>query len=451
MPSDRHRRRAVFLAAGIVFSTISSGCLTSSLRRGADAPASASEPPTVARDVPGEGRDAQNRVHPGRTDSSVRNASVQASDAPLGGVAIATPFLTTPVPSSPAPAGAFPLELQAVPTESPGNGRPGRSGPPTSAPSAQPAVPASTPLLDAAIQRVADITRQQREAIAASPTPEPEEEQKKQPQVRAPFPARQSAISQRQAPDQLIGNSEAVPLPAQLSPKIDENQVPAVPAPAQPTPGAVAPVAAAASLAATTADPKVAIAAPPYRPETADANLKLSPLLAPEAKDYPDPEAIETRGADAATSRDGGSSFDLETPDPAQQSPLGISELRLCRKVFGFGSFEPLVDDRVKVGQHLLVYCELTGLQYEVRDGDFASRISSRVEVKPAAGGPVLWKRELGDAEDVCRRRRRDYYVNYRVELPKSLGPGSYRLRLLQTDLIAGCSTSADIPLEITR
>ena len=61
----------------------------------------------------------------------------------------------------------------------------------------------------------------------------------------------------------------------------------------------------------------------------------------------------------------------------------------------------------------------------------------------------MLWEKALGDAEDVCRRRRRDYYVNYRFELPRSLGPGSYRLRLLQTDLVAGSATSTEIPLEI--
>ena len=62
----------------------------------------------------------------------------------------------------------------------------------------------------------------------------------------------------------------------------------------------------------------------------------------------------------------------------------------------------------------------------------------------------MLWSRELGDAEDLCRRPRRDYYVNTVVDLPKTLGPGSYRLRLLQTDLVAGSSTSSEIPFEIT-
>ena len=141
--------------------------------------------------------------------------------------------------------------------------------------------------------------------------------------------------------------------------------------------------------------------------------------------------------------------IDIKDKSPAD-SALAIGELRLCRRVLGFGSIEPLPSERVKVGQQLLLYCELTGIQYEARGTDFVSRISSRVEVKPADGGAVLWSRELGDAQDLCRRRRRDYYVNYRVDLPKTLGPGTYRLRLLQTDLVAGNSTSSDIPIEVT-
>jgi len=41
--------------------------------------------------------------------------------------------------------------------------------------------------------------------------------------------------------------------------------------------------------------------------------------------------------------------------------------------------------------------------------------------------------------------------VNYRVDLPESLAPGTYDLRLTQTDLVANSSTSAGIPLAIAR
>ena len=241
-----------------------------------------------------------------------------------------------------------------------------------------------------------------------------------------------------------------MPLPERLSPRIDEVLLPAKPLiapnalpPVSARPAAPLPTPATAPTekpeAVRTVDPPESAAAKPQSPPAEVSDTKLDRAGATGDIPASDPGS-------SATAALGGQVQKLDAP---HGSPLGISDLRLCRQVFGFGSFEPMASERIKVGQHLLVYCELTGVQYDVREADFVSRISSRVEIKAAHGGAVLWKRELGDAEDVCRRRRRDYYVNYRVELPKTLGPGSYRLRLLQTDLVAGYSTSGEIPLEI--
>jgi hypothetical protein len=293
------------------------------------------------------------------------------------------------------PAAEFPLELQTVPAGSSGKDKgtlsvPGATVPPVKA---EPAPPASTPLLDAAIQRVADITREQREAIAAIPVPEPAEDGMR-PQAATPINQQRAPAPKTKTPDQHPPDQDVIPLPARISRTPEDDHPPA-----------------------ETPSVKPEHAAPLSKPQ--------NPAETPAAP--PVPEEHE------------------------HVAELSIGDLRLCRKVLGFGSFEPLTSDRVKAGQQLLVYCELTGIQYEERGDDFVSRISSRVEVKAADGGPVLWSRELGDAQDICRRRRRDYYVNYRVELPRTLAPGSYRLRLLQTDLVAGSAISGDIPFEITQ
>lgn len=133
------------------------------------------------------------------------------------------------------------------------------------------------------------------------------------------------------------------------------------------------------------------------------------------------------------------------------EAPLEISELRLCRKVNGFGNFDPLDTAACKAGQPLIVYCEMSGLQYSAAGEQFHSRLSSRVELVPSSGGDPVWAQSLGSAEDVCRRRRRDYYVNYRIVLADTIPPGVYELRVMQKDEIAGRSTSASIPLTIQR
>jgi len=131
--------------------------------------------------------------------------------------------------------------------------------------------------------------------------------------------------------------------------------------------------------------------------------------------------------------------------------PLGVSDLRLCRKVSGFGSFETLPVTALKAGQPILIYCELTGLRYQAKEASYVSRLSSRVELISARDGAKVWEQSLGEAEDQCRSRRRDNYVNYRITLPQTLPAGDYRLRLTQTDMVANHSASSELALTIAR
>ncbi len=131
------------------------------------------------------------------------------------------------------------------------------------------------------------------------------------------------------------------------------------------------------------------------------------------------------------------------------QAPLEIADLRLCRKVNGFANFEPLDASSCKAGQPLIVYCEVAGLRSRPVGDAFHSRLSSRVELLVRDGGKPVWSQVLGTAEDQCRRRRRDYFVNYRITLPDDLPPGDYDLRLTQTDEIAARSATSGIKLTI--
>jgi hypothetical protein len=129
--------------------------------------------------------------------------------------------------------------------------------------------------------------------------------------------------------------------------------------------------------------------------------------------------------------------------------PLRISDLRLCSKVEGFGRCDVLQSATLRAGQPILVYCEISGVRYEPGSDGFRSQLASRVEILPCAGGQPVWAQSLETAEDVCRRRRRDYYVNYRIVIPSTLRPGSYSLRLTQTDLLSGRADSAEVPFAI--
>ena len=137
-----------------------------------------------------------------------------------------------------------------------------------------------------------------------------------------------------------------------------------------------------------------------------------------------------------------------EPPQPVQPE-FRISDLRVCRRVLGFGRTEALATETVLAGQTVLLYCELEGVRDEdVADG-VRSRLASSVAILPSIEGEALWSFELGTAEDHCRRRRRDFFVNYRVKIPESLAPGTYRVRLMQSDLVAGCTASRSVPITV--
>src|SRR5262249_56912875 len=107
--------------------------------------------------------------------------------------------------------------------------------------------------------------------------------------------------------------------------------------------------------------------------------------------------------------------------------------------------------DVVKPGQRVRVYCEMVGLEYRARGNAFVSRLAAHLELRPGTDGPVLWELSPGTAEDLCHRPRRDYYVSYLIQFPKTLEPGPSRLRLIQTDLVGNRAASGEIPLTIVR
>jgi hypothetical protein len=130
-------------------------------------------------------------------------------------------------------------------------------------------------------------------------------------------------------------------------------------------------------------------------------------------------------------------------------APLEIEHLALCRRIHGFGGFDPLAADSIRAGQKVLIYCELAGLRSTPTDDGYLSRLSSQVEIVHVGGGDPVWSQSLGIAEDRCRRPRRDYYINYRITLPANLASGAYELRLTQTDLTSDRMASRSLEFTV--
>ena len=133
------------------------------------------------------------------------------------------------------------------------------------------------------------------------------------------------------------------------------------------------------------------------------------------------------------------------------KAPLEIVDLRLCSKVERFGDFEPFEPPVRKAGQPVILYCEVDGLRFEQTAAGFRTRLAAQLEILPEGGGPPILTRSLGTAEETCRRRRRDYYVVYRLSLPRPLAPGDYRIRITERDLTSDHSATREVGLAIAR
>ena len=133
------------------------------------------------------------------------------------------------------------------------------------------------------------------------------------------------------------------------------------------------------------------------------------------------------------------------------RAPLEITDLRFCVRVDGFGDFTALSPPIQKAGQEVILYCEIDGLRFEQSAAGFRTRVGAQLEILPQGGGTAIHTRPLAVAEETCRRRRRDYYIAYKLPLPRPLEPGDYRLRLTAKDLNSDRTISHEVSFAIVR
>jgi hypothetical protein len=351
-----------------------------------------------------------------------------AQPAPANGpvapvLAPATPPASTP-PAG--PAAMPPTELQAAPAPvqnqaalAPLTPQSPPAIPPVTEPAGEAPTANPTPLLDAAIERVAIVTRQQRESLDSAAAHSASDDHAATAVAPGSPPVVPTAPAQRTAAPILVLDS------TESSPSVTATVINPIDSPTQP------PIPNVANVAMG---------------EAAGIGAEIQPKTSSVAgAEFAGPSR-ETLGA---LRDDTQPTASIVPPVADPVDPLSVGKLCLCRKVVGFGSYEPLTESRVKAGQQILLYCEMTGMQYEANDASFVSRLSSKIEIGSVENSVFQWTHDFGRKEDVCASRRHDFFANYKFSIPAGLQPGAYRLRLTQTDLIANRSTAAEIPLVI--
>ena len=133
------------------------------------------------------------------------------------------------------------------------------------------------------------------------------------------------------------------------------------------------------------------------------------------------------------------------------QGPIQIRDLQICRRVRGYGVYEPFETEIFLAGreQPIIIYVELDYFRsVESSDGRHRVRLAQDVVLYNEADGLAVWKQPKVDIVDESRNRRRDFFVVQMIKLPARLSVGKYFLKVRISDLNGGSLDEATIPIQ---
>jgi hypothetical protein len=123
------------------------------------------------------------------------------------------------------------------------------------------------------------------------------------------------------------------------------------------------------------------------------------------------------------------------------KAPLTLDKVCFCRKVGGFGRYEPVPQGHAfqagtgdRPGERVQVYAELRNFATRPRDGAYENVLASALEVRNERGERVV-ALNPGTFVDRCQAPRQDYFLNIQVHVPPRLPPGRYTLWLTVKDV----------------
>jgi hypothetical protein len=118
----------------------------------------------------------------------------------------------------------------------------------------------------------------------------------------------------------------------------------------------------------------------------------------------------------------------------AAASGLDVRNLAFCPQVFSFGNYVEFTPAEFRPGQEVLLYAEIDHFAVEPKPHGFETELQGSYQIFDAAGRRVA-EHTFPPEKELCRNRRRDYFIPFRMYLPKRMDPGPYTLQLTIEDL----------------
>ena len=146
---------------------------------------------------------------------------------------------------------------------------------------------------------------------------------------------------------------------------------------------------------------------------------------------------LDEDGVPVADRRAAEALTDLRTAvsELANLSTLKVNHLAICSAVDSYGSYTEFNEDNTfQPDQELLLYVEVDNFTTLETPEGYVTALDGSYRIVDTQGVRVAehsFKRE----EDFCRNRRRDYFIPYRMWMPKTIAPGKYTLQLTIEDV----------------
>jgi hypothetical protein len=132
----------------------------------------------------------------------------------------------------------------------------------------------------------------------------------------------------------------------------------------------------------------------------------------------------------------------------ASDSSLDVRNLAFCTKVDSFGSYEEFPEFRFAAGEEVLLYVEVENFTSERSGEGYETSLLGSYRVFDARKNRVADHTFIEETE-TCRNQRRDYFITYRMWIPKDVAPGRYTLQLTLEDLKGNKSGQASLRFEV--
>lgn len=134
------------------------------------------------------------------------------------------------------------------------------------------------------------------------------------------------------------------------------------------------------------------------------------------------------------------------------QADLNIPRALLCTRVVNFGVYDAIEPVRFSQGtaQWVVVYCEVENFSSQLNDGGLWQTELTAELALFMENGMLVWQDKPQQVNDVCRNRRRDFFVGRKVQLPvDQLSIGRYLLKVTVIDKQSSRVAESTVPVQV--